>query len=175
MTPIPERGFPDDVIDAFVQPIFRVLACLVLCGIAFGWYSDRQRYKGRLDEALAQAEALTKEHTHHRDTVLVTVQKDGVTVTKRVTEYRTLRDTVTLTDTVTIAKVILAADSMALACTEFQSSCQRALAADETLIRDLNRQIALLTQMQPSRLDKIATAAKWLAVGAGVGAVLSHR
>ena len=95
-------------------------------------------------------------------------------VTRRVTDYKTLRDTIRLTDTVAVVKLIHATDSLAASCSVFRSTCERALAADSAVITSLNLRLQLTERRVPSKLDRVAGAAKWLVVGAAVGAVLSH-
>ena len=96
------------------------------------------------------------------------VLHDSVVVTRAVTKYQTLRDTMRVSDTVWVRQFVAQADSTVHACTELLSSCAVfRVTADSTMkAQDAENEVLrkAVTQLQPGWFARVKVP---LAIAAG--------
>lgn len=134
----------------------------------------RGEIEGAAKSALQRAHSETARWKDSAGKAALAVKHDSVRVTKTVTRYEELRDTLRLTDTVRVKEALAAADTAIHACRDYVSSCSLALAAKDSQFVSLERENAALQKLVPGKLSKLGTAAKWTILGAGIGIVLKH-
>lgn len=122
---------------------------------AFEWHEHSVALidKGRAEERARVADSALKALgplMAHADTVF---RHDTVTLTRRITETTTIRDTLLkhLTDTVRVKDFIAASDSVIHACTEAVSSCTAKLRLKDQEIAALNSKLAIAPALVDQR------------------------
>jgi hypothetical protein len=136
---------------------------------AFEWHEHNVALidKGKAEERARVADSALKvlgPLMAHADTVF---RHDTVTLTRRITETTTIRDTLLkhLTDTIRVKEFIAASDSAIHACTEAVSSCAVKLRLKDQEIAALNSKLAIA----PALVDQRHWYSDRLAVGPCIG------
>jgi len=157
----------------------RLLTTIVLAGLLlFLAIGAVERYSaGKIGEARAAERAARAQASFWKDSAgraVAQVRTDSVKVTRTVTRYEALRDTLRLSDTVWVKEVIAAADTAVRECRALVTSCSLAISAKDSQLVALERQNAAIRKMIPGRTSRALSAAKWLVVGGAVGVLLSQ-
>ena len=97
--------------------------------------------------------------------------RDTVLITKTVTKYRTLVDSILRTDTLTVREqvIVTAADTAIRACREVVSSCSKSLAIADSIHSVDQRIIRAYAEARPSFLRRWSDRLAWGAGGYVVG------
>lgn len=151
-----------------------IAAILLIVSIIVGEHYYAEKHGGD-SEKLKQAVEQTKlgEKTLARvDTVY---KRDTIRLTREVTKYRSIRDTLKITDTVQVKEFVRQADSTIKACTEVVQTCEQKDSAHRIIEAGLRKQNDALKSLLPTKTERFFTAAKWTLIGAAVGVVYSHR
>ena len=114
--------------------------------------------------------AVLQKKVKHDVTILqwydTVVKHDTIRLTRTLTHYDTLRETVNIHDTVSVLRFIAQADSTVKVCRETVRDLSLSCAAKDSVIRDLNGLLAIREQRAPSHTLRN------LALGVVAGAVL---
>lgn len=147
-----------------------------LCVLGYGCEQRRAGAFGeRLNTLTAEYAALQKQHQLVRTQFV----RDTVVLTKRVTTYERLRDSVFATDTVlahdtTFIRVTQTADTAIRACREVVTSCVINLRIADSMHVVDQRMIHALRSAQPSVVRRWSERLLWASAGYAVSSVL-HR
>lgn len=128
---------------------------------------DSEKLKQAVDQTTTGEKQLAKVDTIYR--------RDTVRLTKEVTKWRVVRDSLVITDTVQVRVALDQADSTIKACFDVVHTCEQKDSAHKVIEAGLHRQNEALKSLVPGKTEKIITAAKWLAIGTVVGLAASHR
>lgn len=139
---------------------------LVIVGYTCGSErADARLYRVERDSAKAR-EARALATARKVDSIYV---RDTVTLTRWRERLVTLRDSLTITDTVEVIRYIAAADSTIAACTLALSTCERRVAARDSVIVALRERVRIETANRPSRLSVIGGRLLYLGAGYAIG------
>ena len=134
-----------------------VTGCVAL-GVVRGWPvpSDADPYASAIIRAHSRKMAADAQALREARTALAASQD---TVTRVVTRYRMLRDTLDIHDTVQVVRFVERADSVVRACTELQSSCERFRVRADSVIAGLTLEhdalAAEVKALTPSRVGRL--------------------
>lgn len=131
--------------------------------------------RGTAKSELKQGQEQTKAGEEELAKQNVIYKLDTIRLTRERVKYKTLRDTTRIADTVWVNAFIAQADTTIKACSLALITCEQKDSAHKVIESGLRRQNEALKKLLPTRTEKVINAAKWLAIGAGVGAVLSRR
>lgn len=155
----------------------RVLWPWLVCALAVLGYGCEQRRAGALTTQMAtlrgERDALLKRGAIVRREFV----HDTVILTTRVTEYRTLVDSIRSTDTLTVRErvIVAAADTAITACRQTVRSCAASLAIADSIHAGDARTIRALERARPGVLRRWGERLLWAGAGYAAGSLLSPR
>lgn len=161
---------------AWLAPL---LPWALLIGVLFGWKSCYDA--GVRREALAdhRSDSLTlalKRETTRADSLGKKYRVDTVTLTKHLTAYRTLYDTLTHSDTITLtvreSVFVAKADSAVNACVRTVKTCEALQAEKDSIIATQRAQLTNELKKRPGFFKRTGEQLKWVAAGVLIGAVV---
>jgi hypothetical protein len=108
-----------------------------------------------------------------KDSVRVEFVRDTVIVSKRISVFRTLVDSIRHTDTLTVREsvIVAAADTAIRACRSVVRSCGESLRLSDSLVANREAVIRALRRSQPSALRRWSERIAWGAVGYTIGSL----
>lgn len=189
-------------LDRWIERTLVVAGLLLLAGLTFHMYSTLSANAGaarvQAHQAKADADSARKDARVARGEAaaakaeLAAARRAAAASDARSTEaatrYRGIRDTVEITDTAAVRAVLAAADSAVSEAEQSRDLFRLALAEADSVIRAqesqigalerenaaLRRQISATERQIPSKFGRTLSAAKWVVVGVGIGAVLTR-
>lgn len=190
------------MIDRWLDRALLAVGVLCFVALAFLMYSKASEERGaaRVEARIAKAQAdslravgLTLQaEVAGLKVQLVEAKRAAASSDRRAgaaaATYRELRDTVRIADTAAVRAVLVAADSAVNEAERSRDRFRAALAAADSVITAqarqagalesengaLRRQVAATERQVPGRFGRALSAAKWVVVGVGVGAVLAR-
>lgn len=146
----------------------------VLVALGVLLYGREREQAGRLAGEVAVLRTQKQALERRAPVVRQEYIRDTITVTKTVTKYRTLVDSLVRTDTLTVREqiIVAAADTAIRACREVVSSCSKSLAIADSIHSVDQRIIRAYQHAKPSFLRRWGERAAWGAGGYLVGKAL---
>ena len=153
----------------------------LLIGVAYvaAFVHDRDvAAKALADHRSDSLTAALKIQTKRADSLGKAFRVDTVTLTKHLTAYRTLYDTLTHSDTVRLtvreSVFVQKADSAINACVRTIKTCEALQAEKDSVIQTLGAQVANERKRRPGFFKRVGESVKWVAAGVILGAVVTH-
>lgn len=100
---------------------------------------------------------------------------DTVTLTREVSKYKILHDSLRITDTLMVKEFVKQADSTIHACLLTVLTCEQKDSAHQIIEAGLRKQRDSYKALIPTKTERFINAVKWLAIGSVVGLAASHR
>lgn len=159
-----------------MKDTWKGVVALLILAVSIIWAGNRFAAKHGADsERLKQGIEQTKRGEKTLARVDTVYRTDTIRLTKEVSKYRVLHDSLRITDTVEVKEFVKQADSTIKACLMTVQTCEQKDSAHKIIESGLRRQNDALKALVPSKTERFITATKWLAIGAVVGIAFQHR
>lgn len=133
-----------------------------------------QQRIGALNASLKAERMKGAQLSHEYAKAKEVVKTDTLRVFRTIYKYQTLRDTLDIHDTVQVKVFVAASDSVRRVCTDLKTSCQRALASADSLLKSERAVNAILMAQRPSKAGTWAKLGLAALAGYGLHAI-THR
>lgn len=132
--------------------------------------------KGAYEAEAAHLAERVADLTHRADSLQSAFRVDTVRLTRSVTKYETLRDTLRLTDTVRVKEALKAADTAISACQRSRQTCSRLVAIKDSIIAKTDSVYSARERHMKSQLktERYKWAILSFLLGAAVATVQMH-